>query len=398
MFVPSFLPVSNRFFLDVNVNVIQPPESPQPNFDRLYVFGDSLSDNGNEDTGLNYIQANLDPHIEIDAPSPPYFPGRESNGLVWTDYLAQDLGLILTPVLHLAEDDLIAETADGAYDVIASFGGNTATQSTNFAFSGSRLTTDDVDPGDLITPSVSSQVNWLLEDLESNQMSASENGLYVIQGGANDYLSGDFSDPVEPVASIADAITQLYDAGARYFLVPNLADLGNTPIGSSLAAEESAFLTDVSNRHNDLLETTLRKLERDLPDVSIESPDFRALALDVANDPAAFGLTNGTDAYLVGEAPSFSTTGDNPDNYFYWDYIHPTTIGQSLLADVAFEETTDLVSVTEHPDWITASLHDRLGSTSSNRHNPVDHQDVISASDSPFGISPTLFHWSELTD
>lgn len=395
MLVPSFLPVSNRFCLDVNVNVMRPTEHTHPNFDRLYVFGDSLSDNGNEDTGLNYIQANLDPHIEIDAPSPPYFPGRESNGLVWTDYLAQDLGLTLTPVLHLAEDDLIAENSDGAYEVIASFGGNTATQSTNFAFSGSRLSTDDVDPGDLVTPSVSSQVDWLLEDLESNHMSASENGLYVIQGGANDYLSGDFSDPVEPVASIADAITQLYDAGARYFLVPNLADVGNTPIGSSLTAEESAFLTDVSNRHNDLLETTLRKLERDLPDISIESPDFRALTLDVANDPEAFGLTNGTDAYLVGEAPSFSTTGDNPDDYFYWDYIHPTTIGQSLLAEVAFEETTDLTSVTEHPNWTTASLNDRLGSTSSNHHRPFEHQDIISASDSLFGTSPTLFHWSD---
>lgn len=325
---------------------IQLPRVTQANFDSIYIFGDSLSDNGNELIGLNYIQENLNPDIEIDTPSPPFFPGRESNGFVWTDYLAQHSGFSLTPVLEFAEGTPISENMNGGYEIIPSFGGNSATQSTNFAVSGARLVNDDSEPGDLVTPSVSTQVDWFLEDLEVKQMEASENGLYVIQGGANDYLSGELSEPTEAVAVVEYAITDLYDAGARYFLVPNLPDLGSTPIGRSFSNEESAFLTDVSNRHNDLLETTLRKLERDLPDVEIESVDFRGLALDVANDPTAFGLTNGSDSYLVGEAPDFSTAGDNPNNYFYFDYIHPTTVGQSLLADVAVEAIEDLGVVT----------------------------------------------------
>lgn len=342
-------------------------ETISPKFDRLYVFGDSLSDNGNESIGLNYIQENLNPDIEIDASSPPYALGRESNGLIWTDYLANGLGLYLTPALQLAEESPVWENSDGGYEIVASFAGNTAIQSTNFAFSGARLVNDDEDPGDLITPSVSSQVDLLLQDSQIDRIPLSERGLYVIQGGANDYLSGEFFAPEQPIASIADSITELYDAGARYFLVPNLPDLGSTSISDSLTLEESVFLTDVSNQHNDLLETTLRKLERDLPDIEIESPDFRALVLDVANDPIAFDLTNGTDAYLVGEAPDFSTTGDNPDDYFYWDYIHPTTVGQALLSDLALKETINLFDDTSYYT---------LGSTWDNICGELDRQDI----------------------
>ncbi len=351
--------VNNFISLAFNIKI---PKVTQPKFDSLYVFGDSLSDNGNEFTGLNYIQSNLNPDIEIDTPSPPYFPGRESNGFVWTDYLAQELGFNLTPVLEFAEENPVSENSDGGYEIIPSFGGNTATQSTNFAVSGARLVNDDSDPGDLVTPSVSTQVDWFLEDLEVKQTKASEDGLYVIQGGANDYLSGELSEPTEAVAVVEYAIKDLYDAGARYFLVPNVPDLGNTPLGSIFSDEETTFLTDVSNRHNDLLETTLRKLERDLPNVEIESVDFRGLALDVTNDPTAFGLTNGTDSYLVGEAPDFSTTGENPDDYFFFDYIHPTTKGHQLLADVAVEATYDLGTGTNQSDSIGDIFNNILGS------------------------------------
>jgi len=372
MFEPRFTSTSNSFLnLFFNIQILK---VTQPKFDSLYIFGDSLSDNGNEFTALNYIQENLNPEIEIDAPSPPYFPGRESNGFIWTDYLAEDLGLDLTSVLQLAEGNPVSENMNGGYEITSSFGGNTATQSTNFAVSGARFVNDDEDPGDLVTPSVSTQVDWFLKDLEVEQMKASEEGLYIIQGGANDYLSGEFSEPTEVVAVVEYAITDLYDAGARNFLVPNLADLGNTPIGSSFSGEESAFLTDVSNRHNDLLETTLRKLERDLPDIEIESPDFRALTLDVANDPTAFGLINGTDSYLVGEAPDFSTTGDNPDDYFYFDYIHPTTKGQELLADVAFEETYNLGLDAEQPDLIGDIFDKVLGSFCFDNYSQFEYE------------------------
>ena len=170
-------------------------------------------------------------------------------------------------------------------------------------------------------------------------MKASKDALYIILGGANDYLSGDFFDPTEPITAVEYAITSLYDAGARYFLVPNIPDLGNTPLARTFSDEETAFLTDISKQHNDLLETTLRKLKQDLPDIKIEYADFRALGLDVANNPTAFGLTNVTDSYLIGEAPDFSTAGKSPDDYLFFDEIHLTTVGHLFIADALWKQT-----------------------------------------------------------
>ena len=58
-----------------------PLKATAATFSQIYVFGDSLSDTGNslKATGI--------------PPSPPYFQGRSSNGPVWSEYLADDLGL-----------------------------------------------------------------------------------------------------------------------------------------------------------------------------------------------------------------------------------------------------------------------------------------------------------------
>ena len=106
----------------------------------FYVFGDSLSDNGNNFIGQNYVRDNLNPNI--DTPSPLYFPGRASNGFVWTDYFAQENGLSLTPVLEFSQIAPVSENSNGEYEINPSFGGNTATQSTNFAFGGAKLVND----------------------------------------------------------------------------------------------------------------------------------------------------------------------------------------------------------------------------------------------------------------
>jgi phospholipase/lecithinase/hemolysin len=55
-------------------------------FSQLYVFGDSLSDPGNV--------FNLSGSTQ---PPAPYFNGRLSNGLVWSEYLAQSLNLAPVP-------------------------------------------------------------------------------------------------------------------------------------------------------------------------------------------------------------------------------------------------------------------------------------------------------------
>ena len=65
------------------VSLLLPLKAVAANFAELYVFGDSLSDTGNT---FDFTAGNI-------PPTPPYFPGRFSNGLIWIDYLAEYLGL-----------------------------------------------------------------------------------------------------------------------------------------------------------------------------------------------------------------------------------------------------------------------------------------------------------------
>jgi GDSL-like Lipase/Acylhydrolase len=51
-------------------------------FDQLVIFGDSLSDTGNLSRALGGL-----------FPPPPYFNGRLSNGPLWLEYLAPELGI-----------------------------------------------------------------------------------------------------------------------------------------------------------------------------------------------------------------------------------------------------------------------------------------------------------------
>ena len=50
-------------------------------YSAIYAFGDSLSDVGNVFLGTGGAE-----------PAPPYFAGRFSNGPIWLDYLAAQLG------------------------------------------------------------------------------------------------------------------------------------------------------------------------------------------------------------------------------------------------------------------------------------------------------------------
>src|SRR5262245_65983712 len=62
----------------------------EPPFSEVIVFGDSISDTGN-----GYI------FTGGFAAGPPYFDGRFSNGPVWVEALAQELGLpVPTPSLN----------------------------------------------------------------------------------------------------------------------------------------------------------------------------------------------------------------------------------------------------------------------------------------------------------
>ncbi|MBE9127222.1 SGNH/GDSL hydrolase family protein [Coleofasciculus sp. LEGE 07092] len=347
-----------------------PMEASAAMFTKMYVFGDSLSDPGNI---FNITKAANNPPPELlqllppgtqippvePIPSvPPYDQdGRFSNDLVWVDYLAQDLGLDLTPSTELSvfsptiplPSPITIDPTTLQPVVSPYFLGTTATQGVNFAFGGAQTgfggAGDDFGP---LIPGLQTQVGWFVNDLGVAQQQADEDALYVVFAGPNDYQTVPNANTTQPVANIAQAVQSLYALGARNFLVPNLPDLGKTPraFGSngSIPPVDSDTLTDRTIEHNTLLKDTLSSLNQSLSGINLVSPDIFEQFNEIRNSPTDFGFTNITDACLNPdpitvdvEDPATINVCDNPDNYLFWDGIHPTTAAHKLLAEKTLE-------------------------------------------------------------
>lgn len=313
-------------------------------FDRLYVFGNSLSDNGNF-FNLTTAANKLDPTIPISPPSPPYYQGRFSNGPIWLDEIAPQLGLTtpLIPATKLAVGGPIILTPSGP-TINFNYGGATTTNNVDFAFGGAEtgLKSNDARvPIGLLT-----EVNSYTGDLTKAQQSADPNALYVVEAGANDFLdqanAGNQFDTQEAIANLQTAVTELYAKGARNFLISNLSDLGKTPFALSRGSAESAILTEVTDEYNAGLVTLLNSLSNNTG-INIIPLEVDSLFNQITANPTAFGLTNVTDACLTTNPVSICA---NPNQYFFWDDVHPTAPVQTILANAALAKLNS-VSVPE---------------------------------------------------
>lgn len=259
-----------------------PLKATAASFSQLYVFGDSLSDTGNS------FQATGIP------PSPPYFEGRFSNGPVWVEYLADDLGL-------------------------------SQNQLTNYAFGGANTgSANTLIPGVQGLPGLEQQI----DSFKASNTSADPNALYVVWAGAPDYLSGSTLNPAVPVNNLSTAVSSLANSGAENIVVVNLPDLGQIPATSSNPLI-STTLNTVSAVHNAGLSASLDALSQQT-DTNIIQVDVNSLFNRAIAHPAEFGFTNVTDACLAG-----NNVCSNPNDYLFWDTIHPTTKGHQLVGELA---------------------------------------------------------------
>jgi outer membrane lipase/esterase len=256
---------------------------------------------------------------------------------MWVEHLANALGLQITPSL------------DGGTNF--AFGGATTGQDLNRIFQRDLAVT---------IPSLRTQVAVYRLTLADPTLSdptrvrrAPVDALYIVWGGANDLrdavqkgTSG--APPVsianDAVNNIATVIRELQSAGAIYFLVPNLPDLGRTPQQVALGPAAVQLATALSIAFNDTLESTLQQLESTLP-VHIARLDIATHFQEVTAKPQNFGVANVTDACLSGDPFAPGTVCANPDSYIFWDAIgHPTAVAQALIADFAFIVLPPLVA------------------------------------------------------
>jgi len=272
-----------------------------PSFDSMYVFGDSLSDNGN----ISALTLGL-------FPGSNYFEGRFSNGPTWVELLGLELNAYAVPE-------------------VTSFLGGTE-NGINYAYGGATSGSVNVGlPG--VLPGLTQELSAFNADFPG--ATADPNALYVVWAGANDYLSVVDLDPISVVGNVIGAVQTLYDKGARNFIVPNLPDLGLVPRNRG-GQWQDAF-SFLSQYHNDYLAWQISELEASAPGIEIVDLQVDDGIAFIVENSELFGLTNVTTPCLVGD-----TVCAAPNEYLFWDDIHPTVVGHYILSEVA------KIGLTEH--------------------------------------------------
>ena len=314
-------------------------------YSNIYAFGDSLVDTGNifnVTTAVQESSASLGLNIPVIPSSPPYFEGRFSNGEIWIDNLADELNIDLTPATELSVvspgSDVLSPVTiiEGNPAISPFFNGNTTNQSVNFAYGSATTGANGASELGSFVPGMEQQVDSFVQDhLQANQ-AADPNALYTLWGGSNDYLGTD-ANPEQVVNNIETEVESLYDSGARDFLVVNLPDLGAIPEADNPnLARSPEELTQLSNTHNSLLDSTVQELEDNLTGANITVLDVNSLFDDVLANPEEFGLTNVTEP-LLDPITLTPTAGANPDEYLFYDTLHPTEAGHEIISDFALE-------------------------------------------------------------
>ena len=306
--------------------------------DKIVVFGDSLSDNGNI-YSLTTSAHKTFPLIPVIPNDRVYFKGRFSNGPNWIDDLGQMLNV---PV------------ADYAY------GGSWA---------------ESVFDSKISVPfNIGMQVDYYLVGaaLDFNKCKQ----FYVIWTGGNDYIKGREDSEyatTNTIENIKKQMDWLIYYGAKQILLINVPDLGVVPEVQEKGATFAGVVSHMSELHNAKMDVLLAKEIADHPDVKIMLADSRASFVDIITNHDKYNIKNITDACYQGtywfkkpldvrvaeaasqvnvdlDNPSLQTAyltglaaenGDqpcaNPDEYLFWDRIHPTRVAHQIIARLANE-------------------------------------------------------------
>jgi outer membrane lipase/esterase len=257
-------------------------------FSSLVVFGDSLSDDGN-----NFAAGLFNPGQVVTGnsyiPTFTYASHVYSNGPVWADDFAAKIGVPLTA------------SATGGTDY-AYGGATTGPNPSAFPFS-------------LLTQTSAY--------LSATGNVASPDALYVVAGGGNNARAvllgaADFATTVASYAAdIGTIVDELQAAGAKHIIVWNTPNVGlapavNAAAGSFLASSMNAALA-----------------VRLAGEAGVSTFDIYGLGTTLAANPGAFGFTNVTDA-------CGAVVNADCSKYVYWDGIHPTAAGHEAIADAMF--------------------------------------------------------------
>ncbi len=297
--------------------------------DQIVIFGDSLSDTGNV-FSLTSKAHRIISQIPIVPKDPPYYQGRFSNGPIWIDELVKTMNI---PLIDYA------------------YGGSWAESITNSKF---------YNP---IGLGVQIELYRAAAILDFHK----DQHLYIIWSGANDYLDGRDdaeSATTNTIESIRSDIETLIYMGAKHIMVMNIPDLGVVPGVVAKGKDFAEAVGHLSQLHNQKFVAMMEEEKKNNPNIQIISLDIESHFDDMILHPDKYQLKNVTEAcydggyalvnqhvdiatqdamkkigidiehslslktaYLAAKAYEMGTEHIcfNPDEYLFWDQVHPTT-------------------------------------------------------------------------
>nr|WP_272889362.1 autotransporter domain-containing SGNH/GDSL hydrolase family protein [Stutzerimonas stutzeri] len=328
-------------------------------------FGDSLSDAGNfPDTGSPLLGGNPTGGLRFTNRTGPNYTADNSEyaGQVVTQVLANRLGLQSLPSTPLLPA-LLTGNSDG----------------TNYAVGGylteqildSLTLTSVVDTG---TGLSRSRAGYLIENPQVDP-----NGLYYLNGGANDIFqlvrSGPFTaeqaaDTTSQAAkNMVEAVGALQAAGARYIVISDLPDVGETPLGNSLPGF-GTILNGLSDAFNAALAAGLQAQGGNY--VLLNN---RLLLSEVRADLARYGFDPTIDQTAVcfsgddcTSDPTYGLTdltlntnaNADPSRLLFNDGVHPTTAVHQISADYIYSILSAPAEISLLPEMGRSALRNHL--------------------------------------
>ena len=295
-------------------------------FSSIYIFGDGLST-----TTTNRVAG------------PTYYGLRNSNGRVWVEVLAQQLGLTnnywysTNGSIHVSYTNLSASSTNWSYS------------SNNWSYYGQH----------------SSNLVTYLKTFAAPANAS--NALFIVWVNDADFV--DDMGKIFPSTNIVTwnnainlsltnhytIITNLYAKGACTLIMPNAVDITEIPEYDNLPSASINFIRQRVINFDAAFTTLLSNTIISSSGLKIYEPDVFTLLNNVLTNAAFYGLTNvlvgGHSTDVIEDDPDTSLNGSGT-NWIFWDSVNPTAkfhavfagVVQQLLSPLQISKLTSLNS------------------------------------------------------
>ncbi|KAG4186053.1 hypothetical protein ERO13_A08G018600v2 [Gossypium hirsutum] len=323
--------------------ILQNSANAKPQVPCYFIFGDSLSDNGNNNNLNTLAKVNYSPY-GIDFPKGP--TGRFSNGKNMQDYIAEYLGFTrsMPPFAESKGENILngVNYASGAAGIRDETGKDL----------GDRIPLDkQIQNHKIIILRLSKLMRNNIETiLLLNRC------IYSIQIGSNDYINNYFKPEFYDtsrrftqmqyatllVHQLSNQLKTLYNNGARKFAVYGLSLIGCAPFAISEYGTNGSFCVDKLNNaaalFNEMLMPLIHQLNNDLP--------YAKFTYLTPSPNSTTFVTNGTCCTIGGGGGELCLKNSKPcsnrGRFLFWDGFHPTEAWNEKVAERAYSSESSL--------------------------------------------------------